>query len=291
MMRLRQIALVGADLAAAKAEITQVLGLGADYLDKGVRKFGLVNAVWPVGDTFLEVVSPAEPGTTAGRLMDKRGGDGGYMVILQVDDGLAARARAVGLGVRLVEQAEFKGVVMTHFHPRDVGGAILSVDQMTPPERWEWGGPDWEANVRTEVSTGIHAYGVAHHRHGPEIEQELSRAAGQDLVVAFTPHLMPMNRGILSTIYVQAAGGAKAADLRACLAETYSNERFVKVYPRGMPELDRVQRTNECHMAIEQNGDTIVMVSVIDNLLKGASGQALQNMNLMLGLEETAGLA
>ncbi|MFN9925969.1 MAG: hypothetical protein ACK53I_03415, partial [Phenylobacterium sp.] len=73
MMRLRQIALVGADLAAAKAEITQALGLGVDYLDKGVRKFGLVNAVWPVGDTFLEVVSPAEPGTTAGRLMDKRG--------------------------------------------------------------------------------------------------------------------------------------------------------------------------------------------------------------------------
>lgn len=171
MMRLRQIALVGADLAAAKAEITQVLGLGADYLDKGVRKFGLVNAVWPVGDTFLEVVSPAEPGTTAGRLMDKRGGDGGYMVILQVDDGLAARARAVGLGVRLVEQAEFKGVVMTHFHPRDVGGAILSVDQMTPPERWEWGGPDWESNVRTEVSTGI----VGAELQGPDPEAMATR--------------------------------------------------------------------------------------------------------------------
>lgn len=171
MMRLRQIALVGADLAAAKAEITQVLGLGADYLDKGVRKFGLVNAVWPVGDTFLEVVSPAEPGTTAGRLMDKRGGDGGYMVILQVDDGLAARARAVGLGVRLVEQAEFKGVVMTHFHPRDVGGAILSVDQMTPPERWEWGGPDWESNVRTEVSTGI----VGAELQGPDPEAMAAR--------------------------------------------------------------------------------------------------------------------
>jgi hypothetical protein len=171
MMRLRQIALVGADLAAAKAEITQVLGLGADYLDKGVRKFGLVNAVWPVGDTFLEVVSPAEPGTTAGRLMDKRGGDGGYRVILQVDDGLAARARAVGLGVRLVEQAEFKGVVMTHFHPRDVGGAILSVDQMTPPERWEWGGPDWEANVRTEVTTGI----VGAELQGPDPEAMATR--------------------------------------------------------------------------------------------------------------------
>jgi N-acetyl-gamma-glutamyl-phosphate reductase len=130
------------------------------------------------------------------------------------------------------------------------------------------------------------AYGVGFHRHGNEIKSQLGL---QNLV--FVPHLLPVFRGILSTIYVQAAGGAKAADLRACLAETYSNERFVKVYPRGMPELDRVQRTNECHMALEQNGDTIVMVSVIDNLLKGASGQALQNMNLMLGLEETAGLA
>jgi hypothetical protein len=103
--------------------------------------------------------------------MDKRGGDGGYMVILQVDDGLAARARAVGLGVRLVEQAEFKGVVMTHFHPRDVGGAILSVDQMTPPERWEWGGPDWEANVRTEVTTGI----VGAELQGPDPEAMATR--------------------------------------------------------------------------------------------------------------------
>jgi N-acetyl-gamma-glutamyl-phosphate reductase len=130
------------------------------------------------------------------------------------------------------------------------------------------------------------AYGVGFHRHGNEIKSQLGL---QNLV--FVPHLLPVFRGILSTIYVQAAGGAKVADLRACLAETYAAERFVKVYPRGMPELDRVQRTNECHMAIEQNGDTIVMVSVIDNLLKGASGQALQNMNLMLGLEETAGLA
>ena len=130
------------------------------------------------------------------------------------------------------------------------------------------------------------AYGVGFHRHGNEIKSQLGL---QNLV--FVPHLLPVFRGILSTIYVQAAGGAKAADLRACLAETYAHERFVKVYPRGMPELDRVQRTNECHMALEQNGDTIVMVSVIDNLLKGASGQALQNMNLMLGLEETAGLA
>jgi hypothetical protein len=133
-MRLRQIALVGADLQAAKADIEAVLGLGQAYLDPGVGKYGLVNQVWPIGDTFLEVVSPNEPGTTAGRLIDKRGGDGGYMAI---------------------SQADFDGVHMSHLHPKDIGGCIVSVDQMTPPERWEWGGPHWREHVRTEVSATI----------------------------------------------------------------------------------------------------------------------------------------
>ena len=153
-MRLRQIALVGADLEAARADIEAVLGLGQAYADPGVGKFGLVNAVWPVGDTFLEVVSPKQPGTTAGRLIEKRG-DGGYMVILQVDDIHAARARVAAAGARVVEQADLPGVAMTHVHPKDVGGAILSVDWMDPKDRWEWGGPDWRDNVRTETSVSI----------------------------------------------------------------------------------------------------------------------------------------
>ncbi len=154
-MRLRQIALVGADLNVARAEIAEVLGLRGDYADPGVGKYGLTNAVWPVGDTFLEVVSPHQPGTTAGRLIDKRGGDGGYMVILQCDDLAAARARVAAQGVRVVDQFDGDGVAFTHLHPRDVGAAILSIDHMVPRERWQWGGPDWQANVRTEVSTGI----------------------------------------------------------------------------------------------------------------------------------------
>jgi catechol 2,3-dioxygenase-like lactoylglutathione lyase family enzyme len=154
-MRLRQIALVGKDLDAAKHEIEAVLGLGNPFADKGVGKFGLANAVWPVGDTFLEVVSPRQEGTTAGRLLDKRGGDGGYMTIFQVEDIEAARARVAAQGVRVVEQADFDGVAMTHLHPKDVGGAIVSIDQMTPKERWEWGGPGWQEHVRTDVSLGI----------------------------------------------------------------------------------------------------------------------------------------
>lgn len=155
-MRLRQIALVAHDLEASKADIVSVLGLGADFPDPGVGHFGLANAVWPVGDTFLEVVSPKQEGTTAGRLLEKRGGDGGYMTIFQVDDIKAARDRASGAGVRFVWNTDRDdGVWASHLHPKDTGGALISFDQMEPKARWEWGGPDWEKNVVTEVSTGI----------------------------------------------------------------------------------------------------------------------------------------
>ena len=147
-MRLRQIALVGADLAACTADIEAVLGVGNPYDDPGVGTYGLRNAVWAVGQTFLEVVSPKQPGTTAGRLLDKRGGDGGYMVILQVRDLIAARATAAAAGARMVDQIDRDGVAATHYHPRDVGAAILSLDWMDPWERWEWGGKGWEANAR-----------------------------------------------------------------------------------------------------------------------------------------------
>lgn len=156
-MRLRQIALVGEDLAAAEADIRAVLGLDYAYDDPGVGKFGLKNAVFPVGETFLEVVSPKAAGATAGRLLEKRGGDGGYMVILQVEDIAEARDRIAAAGARVVEQADLDGgtVAMSHVHPKDIGGAILSVDYMSPFERWQWGGPVWRENVRTDVSTGI----------------------------------------------------------------------------------------------------------------------------------------
>jgi len=154
-MRLRQIALVGKDLEGARADITAVLGLGEAFADSGVGKYGLTNAVWPIGDTFLEVVSPRQEGTTAGRLLEKRGGDGGYMAIFQVDDIEEARGRIAAEGVRVVDQMDRNGASFTHLHPRDVGGAILSIDAMEPRERWEWGGPHWKENVKTEVSTGI----------------------------------------------------------------------------------------------------------------------------------------
>ncbi len=130
------------------------------------------------------------------------------------------------------------------------------------------------------------AYGVGTHRHAPEIRQEL----GTDRLV-FTPHLLPTFRGILSTIYVAPAAGAHADAMRACLAERYAAEPFVRAYENGQPELCRVQRTNQCHVAVAASGPLVVITSAIDNLVKGASGQALQNMNLMLGVDETLGLS
>ena len=155
-MRLRQIALVAHDLRAACEDVVAVLGLGPSYADPGVGHFGLANAVWPIGDTFLEVVSPRQAATTAGRLLDKRGGDGGYMTIFQVDEIAEARARATRHGVRFVWTIDRDdGVWASHLHPKDTGGALISIDQMTPKARWEWGGPDWEISVRSEVALGI----------------------------------------------------------------------------------------------------------------------------------------
>ena len=151
-----------------------------------------------------------------------------------------------------------------------------------------------EANLYCEVTEGIHPYGIAAHRHTPEIEQGLSEAAGQPVRVSFTPHLMPMSRGMLATTYVRLAKGASAADLRATLAERYRDEPFVRVLPEGIvPATRHVRGSNFC--LINAFADRVpgraILCSVIDNLVKGASGQAVQNFNLMFGLPEILALA
>lgn len=156
-MRLRQVVLAATDLAAAETAIVEHLGLSLCYRDPGVATFGLRNALFPVGDQLLEVVSPTQDGTTAGRLLDKRGGDSGYMVILEVDDLDAMRARIVDAGVRLVFEAVEEGIVGLHLHPADVGGAILSIDRPDTWGEWPWAGPDWRDHVRTDVVTAVTA--------------------------------------------------------------------------------------------------------------------------------------
>lgn len=154
-IRLRQIVMVAADLAAAEQRVEQQLGVELCYRDPGVAAFGLRNALFPIGDKLLEIVSPTKPGTTAGRLLDKRGGDGGYMVILEVDDLEPLRRRFDEVGARVVYEAVGEGIVGLHLHPADVGGAILSIDRADTWGEWPWAGPTWRQHVRDDVVTEV----------------------------------------------------------------------------------------------------------------------------------------
>lgn len=150
-----------------------------------------------------------------------------------------------------------------------------------------------QTNLYTELNDGFSAYGIGKHRHTPEIEQGLSEAHGAPVQVSFTPHLLPMNRGILSTIYVVMKQGVTETSLRDTLSHTYAHEPFVMVMPEGVaPSTHQVRGTNQCRIGVfaDSRPGRAVIVSVIDNLVKGASGQAIQNFNLMYGFEETLSL-
>jgi N-acetyl-gamma-glutamyl-phosphate reductase len=150
-----------------------------------------------------------------------------------------------------------------------------------------------EQNLFAEVSEGIHAYNIANHRHAAEIEQGLSKAAGRSIAVNFTPHLMPMNRGILSTIYVRLENGATPDSLRETLKKRYAGEAFVKVLDKDIvPATRHVRGSNLCLIGVfaDRIKGRAIICSVIDNLVKGASGQAIQDFNRMHGFAETLGI-
>lgn len=144
-----------------------------------------------------------------------------------------------------------------------------------------------------EVEGDFKAYGLPHHRHTPEIEQELSRLAGEEIKVSFTPHLVPMTRGMLSTIYAVSCGKASPKEVEECYRDFYRDKPFVRVYPQGeFPQTKWVLGTNYCDIGFctDERTGRLVIVSVIDNLVKGASGQAVQNMNIICGFDESQGL-
>jgi len=144
-----------------------------------------------------------------------------------------------------------------------------------------------------EAGEGLAPYGVASHRHAPEIEQEISLAAGRAVVVNFTPHLIPMSRGELCTVYARLADGAKAKDCEEALASAYAGEPFVHMAPKGViPGTQYVRGSNHVMLAAFEDRvpGRVILVSTLDNLVKGSAGQAVQNFNLMFGLPETTGL-
>jgi hypothetical protein len=141
-VRLRQAVLVAAELEPAAAALTSALDLDEPFRDPGVGMFGLSNVVFALGDCFLEVVSPTQPDTAAGRYL-ARHGDGGYMVIFDLEDLDGARDRVAALNVRVVWQIDLPDISGTHLHPADMRGAIVSLDRSEPYGTWRWGGPQW----------------------------------------------------------------------------------------------------------------------------------------------------
>ena len=145
----------------------------------------------------------------------------------------------------------------------------------------------------SEAGEGLSPYGIGSHRHVPEIEQEIGAVAGQPVTVNFTPHLVPMTRGELCTCYVQLQGGFTESTLRESLRESYASSPFVRVMEAGViPATQHVRGSNHCHIGVfaDRLPGRVIVVSAIDNLVKGSAGQALQNFNVMHGLEETTAL-
>ncbi|HEX3046570.1 MAG TPA: Asd/ArgC dimerization domain-containing protein, partial [Bacillota bacterium] len=150
------------------------------------------------------------------------------------------------------------------------------------------------SNLYPEMFGNFKAYGVVGHRHTPEIEQELSRIANQEIVVSFTPHLLPISRGILTTIHLKLIKPPTTAEVEAIYQAAYQREPFVKILKAPvLPEIKSVAGTNFCHIAVrvDERTQQLIVISAIDNMIKGASGQAVQNMNLMFDLPEAMGLA
>lgn len=139
--------LVAEQLEPVASALQAELGLDEPFRDPGVGAFGLENAVFAIGGCFLEIVSPIQPGTAAGRHLERLGGDGGYMVMFDVEDIAGPRARAEELGIRTVWEIDLDDISGTHLHPSDIGGAIVSVDSSRPYGTWRWGGPAWTGAV------------------------------------------------------------------------------------------------------------------------------------------------
>ncbi len=160
MMRLRQIALVARELRPVERELIDAFDLEVCFRDPGIAAFGLRHGLYTIGDRILEVVVPKEDGTTAGRYLDRRGGDGGYMVLVQVDDVEAHRARLAQTDLRIVHEAKGDGIIGLHLHPADVGGAIVSIDQAEPPASWGWAGRDFAYHGASTVVSDLVAVEV-----------------------------------------------------------------------------------------------------------------------------------
>ncbi|GAA6135412.1 hypothetical protein NBRC116188_22020 [Oceaniserpentilla sp. 4NH20-0058] len=204
MLKVRQIALAARNLESARTDVFELLGIESAYIDLEVGVFGLHNSLMVIGNSFLEIVSPTVEGTTTGRLLERRGGDGGYMVITQVGDLDTVMERVNGLGIRNIWESDFPGEARAvHLHPKDVPGAICSFDEMMPPESWKWAGPNWEDRRAKYVSDIV---GVELQSEDPASMAEIwSKVFDRPLDVQGEAIVMPVDDGEIR--FVKATDG------------------------------------------------------------------------------------
>jgi Glyoxalase-like domain len=212
--RLRQVALAAADCETTAGLLKQAFGWPEPFHDPGVGRFGLINAVFAAGDTFVEVVAPVQPGTTAGRYLERRGGDSGYMAIFQVPDLAAARRRVASAGVRVVWTADLDDIAGTHLHPKDVPGAIVSLDWADPPESWRWAGPDWTGRAPQHAAGGVSGLTI-------EVTDPASAAARWATVLGLTS----IDEGGAATVQLKQAD----QELRFVRADSAGGEGITEV--------------------------------------------------------------
>jgi Glyoxalase-like domain len=234
VLRLRQVALVTRSLAPLVEQIRDVFGVEVAYRDPSVESFGLENALFPIGNQFLEVVSPIREGTAAGRYLERRGGDGGYMIILQCDDPAEVEDRIAPLGIRKAFEQDLGDYHVLQLHPRDTGGCFLSIDSQAGGEDrqgpWHPAGPSWQQAVRTDVVRGISAVEI----QSPEparlamrwreiLERPIALDGTlrlDDAVIHFLPESDGRGEGLgaLELIAVDRARLLAAAERRGCRA-------------------------------------------------------------------------
>lgn len=205
MIKLRQVALAARQLEPIRSRLLSLLGLDADFADPGVAEFGLENTVQVIGDTYLEVVAPTRPDTAAGRTLATRGEDPcGYMVLFQVDDFAAFTSRFSASGLRTVWQVDRPEVRAAHVHPKDIGGAIVSFDEMRPAEEWVWAGPGWRSRVARNAASIV---GCVVGARDPEA---LCRRWADVLAVAPEDHTLHLDAGTFIRFEPAARDGVQA---------------------------------------------------------------------------------
>jgi hypothetical protein len=208
-LRLRQVVVAASDLAATRTRIEDELRLPHVWADPGVAYFGLRNALYAIGDTFLEVVSPISDDAPARRFLDRAGHDAGYMAIVQTTDPLDdVRTRAEELGIRLVFTAEGEGVTGLHFHPADTGGTLLSVDRCTEDAAWPWAGPAWQA----APDRGFN--GVTRAAFAVDDPKDVATRWGQLLATAVDGATIALDGATLEFVAADGRSGLCEVDLR-----------------------------------------------------------------------------